>query len=306
MTFKRKPINIEAFRHLYPFKSHFLDRGGLKYHYLDEGSGDPVIMLHGNPTWSFYYRSLVQALSPDYRTIVPDHIGCGLSDKPDDRDYNYTVQSRVEDLEALIDHLRIEGRITLIVHDWGGMIGLIFALRNLHKIKRLVITNTTGFFTPGGKGLPLRLWLIRHVAPFATIGVLGFNLFSFAALYMASRKGLSKDVKTGLTAPYNCWSNRIATLKFVQDIPVHAHDPSYDMGRFMENNLHKLAPIPKLICWGKHDFVFTPAFLAEWKRRFPDAEVHFFSDAGHYLLEDVPERIIPLVKEFLQQHPIQS
>ncbi|MFZ5570678.1 MAG: alpha/beta fold hydrolase [Thermodesulfobacteriota bacterium] len=302
---QRKPIKTDAFRHLYPFRSHFLNRNGFQYHYLDEGSGDPVIMLHGNPTWSFYYRSLVQALAPEYRTIVPDHIGCGLSDKPGPDEYDYTVKSRVEDLEALLAQLRIQSRITLVLHDWGGMIGLIFALRNLPSISRLVITNTTGFFTPGGKGLPWRLKLIRHLTPLATIGVLGFNLFSVAALHMASRKGLSKDVRMGLTAPYNCWANRIATLKFVQDIPVSPRDPSYPLGRFMEENLHKLASVPKLICWGEHDFVFTTAFLAEWKRRFPDAEVHQFRDAGHYLLEDVPDRVIPLVKKFLRQHPLQ-
>lgn len=301
-----KPVDTAPFKHLYPFESNFIDRNGFKYHYLDEGAGDPVVMLHGNPTWSFYYRRLVQALSPGYRVIVPDHIGCGLSDKPPETAYAYHVENRVKDLEALMDHLQIHDRITLVVHDWGGMIGCIFALRNLEKISRMVILNTTGFFTPGGKGLPLRLWLIRHITPFATYGVLGFNLFAFPALYMASRKGLAPDVKKGLIAPYNCWANRIATLKFVQDIPISPKDPSYAIGRFMEDNLQKLAPIPKLICWGAHDFVFTRDFFAEWQRRFPDAEAHLFNDAGHYILEDVPEKVIPLVEQFLAKHPIDA
>lgn len=299
-----KPIDIAPFQHLYPFPSHFMNRNGLQMHYLDEGSADPVVMLHGNPTWSFYYRSLVKGLSPGYRTIVPDHIGCGLSDKPDESRYDYRYQSRVEDLEALLDHLQINSRITLVLHDWGGMIGLAFALRNIEKISRIVITNTAGFFTPGGKGLPLRLWLIRHIAPFAVVGVRGFNLFAGAAAYMAPYKRLPKDVRAGLTAPYNSWGNRIATLKFVQDIPVKPSDPSYEMGQFVDTNLHRLAKIPKLICWGKHDFVFTPAFYEEWLRRFPDAEHHLFQDAGHYLLEDVPEKILPIVQKFLTGHPI--
>jgi len=281
-----------------------MDRNGLQYHYIDEGSGDPVVMLHGNPTWSFYYRSLIKGLSPEYRTIVPDHIGCGLSDKPDKTKYDYRYQSRVEDLEALIDHLDIKSNITLILHDWGGMIGLAFALRNPEKVARLVITNTAGFFTPGGKGLPLRLWLLRYITPFATVGVLGFNLFSQAAVYMAPKKRLPKDVSMGLTAPYNSWKNRIATLKFVQDIPMKPSDPSYNMGQFLDSNLHKLSELPKLICWGKHDFVFTLSFFEEWKRRFPDAEQHLFPDAGHYILEDVPDKVLPLVKNFLKNHPI--
>lgn len=305
MPAAQKPIDISPFRHLYPFKSHFLDRKGLKYHYLDEGSGEPVAMLHGNPTWSFYYRSLVAALSPDYRTIVPDHIGCGLSDKPDDREYDYRLKSRVDDFERLVEHLDLDQKLTLIVHDWGGMIGMAYALRHPEKIGRLVITNTAGFFTPAGhRYLPFRLWLLRHISPFAKAGVLGLNLFAGAAVFMATKKGLSRDVRAGLVAPYNSWHNRIATLKFVQDIPVSPNDPSYNLVDSVQANLHRLSHIPMLICWGKHDFVFTMAFLKEWQQRFPEAEIHLFPEAGHYVLEDVPDKIVPLVKSFLKAHPL--
>ncbi len=276
-----------------------MDLDGLKYHYLDEGAGDPVVMIHGNPTWSFYFRNLVKAVSPQFRAIVPDHIGCGLSDKPDAQTYNYRLKSRADDLEHLLNHLDLKENITLIVHDWGGMIGMVYALRYPERIKRLVIMNTAGFFPPGDKGLPLRLWLVRNILPFAVPAVLGFNLFSRAALYMASRKGLSKDVRAGLTGPYNSWKNRIATLKFVQDIPVSKKDPSYSLVKNVDENLHKLSDIPMLICWGRHDFVFDSVFLAEWQRRFPHATVHEFSDAGHYVLEDAADEIIPLVRDFL-------
>jgi len=299
-----KQIDLSGFKHLYPFESHYLDLNGLKYHYLDEGKGDPIVMLHGNPTWSFYYRSLVNALSGEYRTIVPDHIGCGLSDKPNDSIYDYRLKNRVDDLEKLLEHSGIDNNITLIVHDWGGMIGMAYALRHPERIARLVISNTAGFFTPNDKGIPLRLWLIRHIVPFAVPAVLGCNLFAFSALYMASSKKLSKDVKAGLTAPYNSWGNRIATLKFVQDIPVKESDPSYELVDSVQANLHKLSNIPKLFCWGENDFVFTMDFFKEWKRRFPDSEFHTFPEAGHYLLEDVPEKIAPLVKDFLRNHPI--
>ncbi len=277
-----------------------MDLDGLKYHYLDEGAGDPVVMIHGNPTWSFYFRNLVKAVSPQFRAIVPDHIGCGLSDKPDAQTYNYRLKSRADDLEHLLNHLDLKENITLIVHDWGGMIGMVYALRYPERIKRLVIMNTAGFFPPGDKGLPLRLWLVRNILPFAVPAVLGFNLFSRAALYMASRKGLSKDVRAGLTGPYNSWKNRIATLKFVQDIPVSKKDPSYSLVKNVDENLHKLSDIPMLICWGRHDFVFDSVFLAEWQRRFPHATVHEFSDAGHYVLEDAADEIIPLVRDFLK------
>jgi pimeloyl-ACP methyl ester carboxylesterase len=136
---KRKPIDISGFRHLYPFTSHYLDLNGLKYHYLDEGEGDPIVMVHGNPTWSFYFRELIKALSPRYRTIVPDHIGCGLSDKPESKNYDYRLKNRVDDLEILIHNLELKEKITLILHDWGGFIGMAYALRHPERIGRFII-----------------------------------------------------------------------------------------------------------------------------------------------------------------------
>jgi len=300
---KRKPIDISEFKHLYPFKSHYMDLDGLQYHYIDEGSGEPVVMVHGNPTWSFYYRELIKSLSGQYRTIAPDHIGCGLSDIPPPSQYNYTLQTRIDDLDHLIGTLTGSEKITLILHDWGGMIGMAYALRHPEKISRLIVLNTAAFLPPDAKKIPLRLHLIRNSGPLAAIAVLGFNLFAVGALYMASQRGLARDVKRGLTAPYNCWKNRIATLKFVQDIPLGEKDPSYMLVQQAGEQLHILSKLPVLICWGQHDFVFDSDYLAEWQRRFPDAEVHRFADAGHYVLEDVPEKIIPLIDRFLSLHP---
>jgi haloalkane dehalogenase len=300
---KRKPIDISEFKHLYPFKSHSMDLMGLKYHYVDEGNGEPVVMVHGNPTWSFYYRELIKSLSGRYRTIAPDHIGCGLSDMPPPSQYNYTLQTRIDDLDQLIGTLTGPQKITLILHDWGGMIGMAYALRHPQKISRLIVLNTAAFLPPDAKKIPLRLHLIRNSGPLAAIAVLGFNLFALGALYMASQRGLAREVKRGLTAPYNCWKNRIATLKFVQDIPLGEKDPSYMLVQQTGEQLHILSKLPMLICWGEHDFVFDSDYLAEWQRRFPNAEVHRFPDAGHYVLEDVPEKIVPLIGRFLGRHP---
>jgi len=301
---KRKPIDISGFRHLYPFNSHHLDLNGLKYHYIDEGQGDPIVMVHGNPTWSFYYRELIKALSGRYRCIVPDHIGCGLSDKPGVRDYDYRLRSRIDDLENLLDTLTIHQKITLILHDWGGMIGMAYALRHPEKIGQLMVMNTAAFLPPPTKRIPVRLSVIRNSGPLATLAVLGFNLFAKGALFMATAKGLSPEVKSGLSAPYNCWKNRIATLKFVQDIPLAPKDPSYWLVKQVDDHLQTFSKLPMLICWGAHDFVFDHDYLAEWQHRFPEAEVHLFPDAGHYVLEDVPEKIIPLTQDFLKEHPL--
>ena len=290
---------MAEFRHLYPFKPNYLKLNGINYHYVDEGKGEPMLMLHGNPTWSFYYRALIKEFSKQFRIIAPDHIGCGLSDKPDAAQYDYQLQSRVNDLESLLEHLGITKNITLIVHDWGGMIGAAYSVKYPERISRLIVMNTAAFFPPGSKKIPLRLWLIRNLKWFGAPAVLGLNLFALAALHIASYKGLSKEVKAGLIAPYNSPKNRIATLKFVQDIPLTPQDPSYALVSSVEKNLHNLSHIPMLILWGKHDFVFDSDYLSEWRRRFPRAEVHYFSDAGHYVLEDLPDDVIRIIKNFI-------
>jgi len=297
-------IDIARFRHLYPFKSHYLDINGLSCHYLDEGAGQPIVMLHGNPTWSFYFRELIRGLSGRYRTIAPDHIGCGLSEKPGTDRYDYRLQSRVDDLGALMDHLGLRRDITLVLHDWGGAIGMAYALQHPDRIARLILMNTAAFLPPGNKRLPWRLRILRDFPSFATLAVLGLNLFAVAALHMAPHKRLSADVRAGLLAPYDSWRNRIALLKFVQDIPVCCRDTGYALLRSMDENLKRLSHLPMLICWGEHDFVFDQDYLSEWQARFPDAEVHRFGDAGHYVLEDQPRRILKLTEEFLSRHPL--
>lgn len=295
--------NPTDWKPLYPFKSRYFDLGGLRYHYVDEGSGPPVVMVHGNPTWSFYYRELIKALRPTHRCIAPDHIGCGLSDKPGDSKYSYTLDRRVSDLDALLSHLSIERDVTLVVHDWGGMIGLSWALLKPERISRLIILNTSGFLLPIGKRLPQRLKMLRDWKGFGNIAVLRMNAFARGALTMASRRGLAPAVRAGLVAPYDTPSNRIATLRFVQDIPLVPGDAAYETAKRTDDNLHTLAKLPAMICWGRHDFVFDSHFLAEWRRRFPNAETHAFDDAGHYVLEDAGKRVIPLVKDFIRRHP---
>ena len=291
---------------LYPFESHFLDLNGLKYHYLDEGSGDPVVMVHGNPSWSFYYRNLVSALKESYRTIVPDHIGCGLSDKPDDSDYPYTLKQRVDDLEALLDNLDIRKNITLVVHDWGGMIGMAYATRHPDRIARLVILNTGAFHLPKMKKLPLSLKICRDT-PLGPFLVQGFNAFARgAAMVGCKRNPMKAELKDAYCSPYDSWNNRRATIRFVQDIPLNPGDPGYDIVSGVEAGLEQFSDRPMTICWGEKDFVFDGHFLAEWQRRFPKAEVHTFADCGHYILEDAADEVIPIIKEFLTGNPLKT
>jgi haloalkane dehalogenase len=271
-------------------------------HYVDEGRGEPIVMVHGNPTWSFYFRTLISGLSGHYRTIAPDHIGCGLSARPGPSEYGFRLQNRVDDLEALCRHLGVDRNITLVLHDWGGVIGMALAVRHPERIARLVLLNTAAFRKPAGKPLPPALKLIRSCPLLATPAVLGLNLFALGAAWAASAKGLRSDVRKGLLAPYNSWGNRLATLKFVQDIPLSPKDPSYALLERVDQNLAQFGAKPVLVCWGERDFVFDCDYLAEWRRRFPLAEIHRFKRAGHYVLEDAPGRILELITAFLKRH----
>ena len=285
-------------RHLYPFDRHWLVLDGLRYHYLDEGSGEPVVAVHGNPTWSFYYRNLVAALRDDYRVVVPDHMGCGFSDKPGDDEYEYSLEQRIDDFSSLMDDLALDD-INLVVHDWGGMIGFAWAVRNPSRVKRLVILNTAAFHLPKSKPFPWQLWMVRDT-PFGSLMVRGLNAFSRGASHVAcTRKKLSKEVRDAYCAPYDSWNDRIATLRFVQDIPLKPGDRGYDIVTDTAARLDVFSDRPVMICWGEKDFVFDRHFLEEWERVYPHAEIHRFPDCGHYILEDASEEIIPLISKFL-------
>ncbi|MBL9038378.1 MAG: alpha/beta fold hydrolase [Archangium sp.] len=301
MTFDPSP-----YRELYPWQGRHLDVGqGVRMHYLDEGRGEPLVMLHGNPTWSFYWRNLVKGLSGSYRCLVPDHVGCGLSDKPADNKYTYVLDRRVTDLEAMLEQAGVTKDITLVVHDWGGMIGLAFATKHPERIKRIIALNTAGFGLPEGRSLPWQIAVVRRM-PWFSVPVRGLNAFSRGAnLTCSTRPGrMTPLVKRAYLAPYDSWANRIAVQRFVEDIPLVPGDPSWATVNEVSQKLGQFSKIPVLVCWGRRDFVFNDAFLAEWRKRLPNAEVHTFDDAGHYVLEDAHEEILPIVRDFLSKHPL--
>ncbi len=287
-------------RELYPFASHYLDLSGIRYHYLDEGQGEPVVCVHGNPTWSFFFRDVVGQLRSRYRVIVPDHVGCGLSDKPDDSRYSYRLQRRVDDLETLLTSLDIREPVTLILHDWGGMIGMAWAARQPDRVRRLVVLNTAAFRLPAGKKVPWKIRIVRNT-PLGPLLVRGLNAFSLGLVHQCVQRPLPAAVRAGYLAPYRSWSDRLAVLRFVQDIPLRPSDPSYALVKQVEESLPRFASLPVLICWGRRDFVFDDAFLAGWVQRFPRAILHVFEGAGHLVLEDAGDRIVPLIDEFLQR-----
>jgi len=277
--------------------------GGHRMHFIDEGKGEPLIFLHGNPTWSFLFRNLVTEFSKNYRCVAPDHIGCGLSDKPSPKTYGYRLADRVHNLDSFLTHLNLRENLTLIVHDWGGMIVLAWAVQNAERVKRLVIFNTAAFPLPSGKRLPWQIWIARQ-RMLGPLLVQGLNGFVKGLVQTCSVRPLSTSARQGFFAPYDSWDHRVAIWRFVEDIPLRQGDPSFELIQDTANGLSRLKSLPMLICWGLRDFVFDESFLQEWKVRFPGAECHPFADAGHLLLEDAGEKIIPLVKDFLRRHSL--
>jgi haloalkane dehalogenase len=276
---------------LYPFSPKKVVIGGNSLSYIDEGQGPVIVMLHGNPTWSFFYRRLILALGDRYRIIAPDHLGCGLSDKP--QDYSYRLADHMANIEFLLDSLKIR-EFSLVLHDWGGAIGMGMAGRHPERLRALVVMNTAAFRS---KRIPFRIRICR-IPLFGDILVRGFNGFARAALHMAVTNPLPKDVAAGYLAPYAGWKNRIAILRFVQDIPLSPKHPSYQTLADIEARLPLLRNIPMLLPWGGRDFCFTRPFYDEWRRRFPNAEGRYFANAGHYLLEDAFDEIAPGIADF--------
>ncbi len=286
-----------------PFDGRTRVVGGHRMHYLDLGDGPPLVMVHGNPSWSFYYRHAVAAFRDRYRVVVPDHIGCGRSDKPSDTDYEYRLRRRIDDLEELLDGLGVDSELTLVVHDWGGMIGFGYAARHPDRIARLVVMNTAAFHLPAGIPFMAPLKLAR--GPFGAVLVRGFNAFAVGATRLCvTRIAMPPAVRAGYLAPYDSWRNRIAVHRFVQDIPLVPGDPSYETVTRVQEALPQFVDTPMLICWGHRDFVFDTRFLAEWRQRFPGAQVVDFPDCGHYVLEDATDEVIAAMTAFFDTNPI--
>ena len=282
---------------LYPFASHYVRLDGHAYHYLDEGQGEPLLLVHGNPTWSFFWRELVLGLRGSYRVVVPDHIGCGLSDKP--RRYRYHLLQHAENLFRLIQILDLRDA-TLMVHDWGGPIGLRAAFLEPQRFARYVFFNTAAFRS---RRIPWRIRICRWPLV-GRLAVQGCNAFVKGALAMCVTRPLPPAVRAGLAAPYDSWHNRQAVWRFVQDIPLRPAHPSFRALAELEAALLRLRGRPMLIVWGMRDWCFTPAFLARFQEEFPHAQVHCLEHAGHYVLEDAPAQVLSLVRAFLAQHPI--
>ncbi|MDA0281868.1 MAG: alpha/beta fold hydrolase [Planctomycetota bacterium] len=288
-----------GFAEEYPFESHFLEVDGQNIHYIDEGAGETLLCVHGNPTWSFAWRKIVRQLSDRYRVIAVDHLGCGLSSKP--HGHRYSLAGHISNLQSLVTQLNLE-QTTLFAHDWGGAIGMGTAAKMPERFSRFVLFNTAAFRS---QRIPLRIAVCR--IPFlGTFALQGLNAFSRAALVMAAEKSerMTAAVKRGYLAPYNSWANRAAVNAFVKDIPLRPSHPSWQTLVEVEAGLEQFKSHPVLLVWGERDWCFTTKFLEEFEQRFPAAQTLRIPDGGHYVFDDSHEVFLPRVESFLSGHPV--
>lgn len=279
-------------RKLYPFEPRRFATPAGEMSYLDEGprSDEAVLMVHGNPTWSFFYRDVVLALRGQMRCIVPDHLGCGLSDKP--QDWDYTLPNHIANLRALMDSLQLK-RVHLVVHDWGGPIGLGALLAQPEKLGRVVILNTAAF---ADTVVPWRIRLCRTPL-IGEVIVRAFNGFAWPATWMAVTKSLSDDVQRGFLFPYDSWANRIATHRFVVDIPSGRGTASDRALAEIESRLPLLRGCEVCVIWGGQDFCFNDHYYERWGTVLPNASRTYLRSAGHYLIEDARTDVVGRIRK---------
>jgi haloalkane dehalogenase len=292
---RQAPAWAAPLRDQYPFDSHFIEVEAGRMHFVDEGPAEaaPMLCVHGNPSWSFLFRRQLQGFAGEMRVIAPDHLGCGLSDQP--KRWSYRLADHVQNLVHLIDHLDL-WNVTLLVHDWGGAIGLGAAIQRPERIGRLVITNTAAF--PSDQ-MPSRIGLCR-VPGIGRLAVQGCNAFARAATFMAVERPMPRAVRRAFVKPYAHPRSARATWHFVDDIPMDASHPSWETLTAIATGLAVFQDRSNLILWGEKDWCFTPAFREEWERRLPGAECHPIPYAGHYLFEDAPEDIERHLRSFLK------
>ncbi|MBI1988006.1 MAG: alpha/beta fold hydrolase [Nitrospinae bacterium] len=297
-------IQNDTFGGEYPFRPNYTKVYGHRMHYVDEApagkpNAEPIVLLHGNPTWSFLYRKFIPPLvDAGFRAIAPDYVGWGRSDKPFDRAL-YRLENRIQYFTRFMDTLDLHD-ITLVMQDWGGPIGLGYAVEHPERIKRLVIMSTWAFEWPEGVVLPSFFQLCRE--PYLGDALLmGYNLFIEGFLFteIKRKERLTPEMMRGFRAPFPDYLSRVATT-VIQDVPLTREDVSFGTIKKIEERLDRLK-VPTLLVWGEEDLLL-PAYDI-WKKIYPQSELHMVPRAGHFIQEDAPEEVVGIIKGFLSRNP---
>lgn len=287
----------------WPWEPRWHETDGIRLHYVDEGprEGQPVVMLHGNPTWSYLYRHFIRELASDgFRAIAYDQLGFGRSEKPQEVDA-YSVPRNVRHFSSLSESLGLED-VTLVGHDWGAMIALAWAVDHPDRVRRLIIFNSfTGSKPPWQMPITLRMLHSPGIGAVMTRGLRAtVRMFLFRGGTVHSER-LGPHERAAYLAPHPTWGSRAGLRAAVRMIPWNEGSETPRVGRAIDDGLARLREKPALICWGKRDTVVHPGWLENYRRRLPQAEVHELDDAGHFLQEDAHERLVPLLTDFLRR-----
>jgi haloalkane dehalogenase len=275
----------------YPFQSHYFAADMGRMHYVDEGQGRPILMVHGTPTWSFLYRDLIKGLSKSHRVIAMDHIGFGLSDKPEG--WTYRPEDHARNLAALVRHLGLED-FTLVVHDFGGPIGLAYALEHPEDVRDLVLFNTWMWPLEDNPGAVRGSKLMGGAMGRFLYRRLNLSPKQLIPAAMGDRSTLTKEAHRHYIDAFPRPEDRPAPWVFARELI--GSSGWYDS---LWQRRARIQEKPALLLWGMKDPTFGPEYLERWKQVLPRAVSREFPDAGHFVQEEEGERLVPVIERFL-------
>lgn len=275
----------------YPFQSHYLEIDGQQIHYIDEGKGEVLLFVHGTPSWSFEFRNIIKALSQTHRCIALDHIGMGLSAKP--KEYNYTTQQHAQNLATFIQAKNLKD-ITLVVHDFGGPIGLNYAIKHPQNVKKIVLLNTWMWSAEGEPEYEKAKKIIASpLVPFL------YKYFNFSAKFLipqavANKKALTKAMHQHYYKILRNKTERLGTLGFRNSLL-----QEQDWFESLWQEREKIAHIPVLIVWGMQDSFIPASYAKRFATVFKQHQLIELENIGHFVCEEAAPNIIKYLTSFL-------
>jgi len=284
----------------FPFASRFMRVNGYRMHYVDEGAGEPVLLLHGNPTWSFLYRKFIPPLvAAGFRVIAPDHIGFGLSERPA-REHDFSLENHIANLAEFIRRLGLI-RLTVVCQDWGGPMGLACAVLDPSNFKGLVVMNTWAWPEPSAFHSAVFPWRMMHAPVVGPYLFQRRNILVERGLYLSVvyRERFLEEALPAYRFVMPDYDSRLLTRVFPRLIPLRPDDRSAATMRWLERSLREL-DIPALIVWGKEEIVFPAACAQRFKALMPQAKGPLWVTGSHFLQEDSPQEICGHILDFLR------
>jgi pimeloyl-ACP methyl ester carboxylesterase len=291
----------ETFGGTWPFAPRYFEGNGFRMHYIDEGEGDPIVCLHGEPTWGYLYRRFIPPLSQSHRVIVPDHMGFGKSATPRDREYS--LKSHVENLARLVDALDLKN-VTFVIQDWGGLIGATYTLRQPERIKRLFLLNTlSGYGKIPFDGLTPWFQFVKKHHDAKTLHEILGNLDANALSVMKimgfeNSAAVDSNWIAAYSAAFPTKDDCLGAIEFPLDAVLGRIAPYIKEGFPLLDNLKSK---PAMLTVGMKDRTIAPdRQLADFRAVWPGRPIIKLPNAGHFSQEDEPDTVIALIQQFIQ------